>query len=402
MLQKILDEAKAIQEDIVKHRRFLHQSPETGMDLPNTSMYVKEELTKMGYSPQSVGDYGVLTVIGNGNGGKTVLLRADMDALPIPEDSGEPFSSDSGNMHACGHDLHTAMLLGAASILKKHEDKIPGTVKLLFQPGEEVLKGAADMIKHGVLKNPKVDMAMMLHVGTGMPIAHGIFSKPVKGAFTATSDTFRIEIKGKGGHGAMPESTIDPLIPAANILLALDSIKAKEISAVEPVVLTVGQIHGGSAANIIANTSFLEGTIRTFSKENREKIKNRMVEITNGIASAYRVQAEVSFSNGCPSVVIDQNAAEIFNETVSDLFDDNALVPFDTLIPGGKIMASEDFAFITEHVPSVMSFLSAGDARQGFVYPPHHPKTRFSEEPLYKGAAVYAGFALKFLKGNNK
>ncbi|NPA37380.1 MAG: amidohydrolase [Chlorobi bacterium] len=396
MLDKILDEAKAIQEEIVKHRRTLHQSPETGMNLPNTSEYVKDELTKMGYEPQSVGTSGVMAVIGKGNG-KTVLLRADMDALPIPEDSGEPFSSTNGNMHACGHDMHTSMLLGAAKLLKKHEVEIEGTVKLLFQPGEEVFKGAAEMIEHGVLENPKVDIAMMLHVGTGMPLEPGTFSKPVKGPFTATSDTFRIEIKGKGGHGAMPETAVDPLVPAANILLALDSIKAKEIPATEPVVLTTGQVHGGTAPNIIANSAFLEGTLRTFSKENREKIKNRIVEIANGIASAYRVQAEVTFRNGCPSVMIDEDAAQIFSETAAEIVGENALIPFDTLLPGGKVMASEDFAFYTEHVPGVMSFLSAGDARKGFVYPPHHPKTRFSEEPLYKGASAYAGFALKFI-----
>ena len=402
MLDKILNEAKAIQEEIVKHRRALHQSPETGMALPKTSGYVKNELTKIGYDPQSIGESGVLAVIGKGNG-KTVLLRADMDALPIPEDSGEPFSSGNGKMHACGHDMHTSMLLGAAKILKKHEDEIQGTVKLLFQPGEEVFKGAAEMIEHGVLEDPKVDIAMMLHVGTGMPLEHGTFSKPVKGAFTAASDTFRIEIKGKSGHGAMPETAVDPLVPAANILLALDSIKAKEVSATEPVVLTTGQVHGGTAPNIIANSAFLEGTLRTFSKENRENIKNRIEAIAGGIASAYRAQADVSFSNGCPSVVIDENAAGLFSETVAEVIGENALAPFDTLMPGGKVMASEDFAFITEHVPGVMSFLSAGDARKGFIYPPHHPKTKFSEEPLYKGAAVYAGFALSYLgKGQNR
>jgi len=397
MLDIILEEAKAIQDNIIKHRRFLHKSPEIGMTLPNTSKYVKEELTKLGYSPQSVGDYGVLATIGQSKSGKTVLLRADMDALPIPEYSDEPFKSTNGNMHACGHDLHTSMLLGAASILKNHEDKISGTIKLLFQPGEEIFKGASDMIKNGVLENPKVDLAMMLHVGTGMPLEHGTFSKPVKGAFTATSDTFKIEIQGKGGHGAMPEMAIDPIVPTANILLALDSIKTKEITAMEPVVLTVGQIHGGTAANIIANTAFLEGTIRTFNKDLREKIKNRIVEVVNGIATAYRVKADISFSNGCPSVMIDEYAASIFNETVVEVLGSSSLVPFDTLAPGGKVMGSEDFAFITEHVPSIMSFLSSGDARKGFVYPPHHPKTRFSEDPLYKGAAVYAGFALKYI-----
>ncbi len=201
MLERILAEAKAIQEEIVKHRRVIHQSPEVGMVLPNTSKYVKEELTKMGYTPQTIGEYGVLAIVGGKKQGKTVLLRADMDALPIPEDSDEEFKSTNGNMHACGHDMHTSMLLGAAKILKKYEDKISGTIKLLFQPGEEIFKGASEMIQHGVLENPKVDMAMMLHVGTGGPLGHGIFSKPVAGAFTATSDTFKIEIQGKGGHG---------------------------------------------------------------------------------------------------------------------------------------------------------------------------------------------------------
>jgi len=397
MKNQILAAAKTLQEELVKHRRFLHQIPELGLSLPKTSAYVKEQLREMGYEPQSIGESGIMVLIGSQQDDKTVLLRADMDALPIPEATEEPFKSTNGNMHACGHDLHTSMLLGAAKILKKYEDQISGCVKLLFQPGEEIFKGAREMIAQGVLENPMVDIAMMLHVGAGMPMEPGIFSKPVKGPFTATSDTFRIDIKGKGGHGAMPELAIDPLIPAANILQALESIKTKEIPAMDPVVLSVGQLHGGSAANIIADSAFLEGTIRTFSKEKREKIKSRLIEISQGIASSYRVQANVSFRNGCPSVHIDEQAAGLFNETVVDTVGPEALVDFDTLAPGGKVMASEDFAFITDEVPSVMSFLSAGDARQGYVYPQHHPKTRFTEEPLFKGAAVYAGFALKYM-----
>ncbi len=397
MLNKILEEAKAVQEEMVKHRRTLHAWPEVGMSLPKTSQYVKTELEKMGYKPQRVGESGLLVILGGNREGKTVLLRADMDGLPMSEDSGEPFSATNGNMHACGHDMHTAMLLGAAKILKKYENALNGTVKLLFQPGEEIFRGASEMIKEGVLENPKVDMAMMLHVGTGMPLDHGVFSKAVPGAFTATSDTFKIEIEGKGGHGAMPEIAVDPIAPLANILITIDSIKAKEIAATDPVVITVGQIHGGSAANIIANSAFLEGTIRTFSKTNREKINTRIEELANGVAAAYGVKAKVKFSNGCPSVMIDKDAAQLFNETVVDVAGDGALLSFDALLPGGKVMGSEDFAFYTDKVPSVMSFMSAGDARKGFVFPPHHPKTRFSEEPLYKGAAVYAAFALNFL-----
>jgi hippurate hydrolase len=238
---------------------------------------------------------------------------------------------------------------------------------------------------------------MMLHVATGMPLPHGFFSKAVEGPFTATSDTFRIKVIGKGGHGAAPELTTDPLLPLAHILTSLETIRTRGISAFDPVVLTVGQVHGGAAANVIASEAFMEGTFRTFKKQNREKIKERIRQIAENIAEAYGAKSEVKFFNGCPSVVIDRRAAELFNQTISSLLGSQALIPFDQILPGGKIMGSEDFGFYTEYVPSVMSFITAGDSRKGYIYPPHHPKVRFSEEPLYIGAAAYAAFALNVL-----
>ncbi len=400
MIKEILQKAKDLQSEMVENRRIIHQNAEIGMKLPATSDFVKKKLTDMGYTPLSLCESGIVAIAGGSNSGKTILLRADMDALPLPEKTEEPFKSVTGNMHACGHDMHTAMLLGAAKILKEYEDKLQGTVKLMFQPGEEILQGADCMIKNGILENPTVNMAMMIHVGTGMPMKTGTFTKPFSGPFTATSDWFKIEIQGKGGHGAMPETAIDPLIPAAHILLGLQEINAREIAASDSAVITVGILQGGNGANIISDVAVLEGTIRTFSSRNREEIKKRINQISTGIAEAFRSEVSVTFSNGCPSVVIDGRGAEIFNETASALFGEESLIPLDSMVPGGKVMGSEDFAFVTEKVPGVMVYLAAGDARDGYIYPPHHPGARFDEKPLYRGAAVYASFAAAWLEKN--
>ncbi len=392
MLEKIVYEAKIIQEYLVEHRRFLHENAEAGMDLPVTADYVEKELSEMGYKPERICPSCIVAVLEGKKPGKTVLLRADMDALPFAEKNDEPFRSKTPNMHACGHDMHTAMLLGAAKILKDHESELEGTVKFMFQPGEEIFKGAAAMIEAGVLSDPDVDMAMMIHVGTGLPVPDGIFSKPVKGPFSATSDRFSITVNGKGGHGALPERSVDPLIPAATILLGLQEINTREISSLDPVVITVGKIEGGSAPNIIPDSVSMEGTIRTFSNKLRDVVKKRIDEVSRGIAIAYRSGADVTFDSGCPSVVIDEEGAEVFMEAVTEMFGEDSLFPVDSRIP-----ASEDFAFITENVPGIMVIMSAGYTKDGYFYPPHHPGVKFSENPLYKGAAAYAGFALKWL-----
>ncbi len=397
---KILDEAKKLQEDIVSFRRHIHQNPELSNELPNTIKYVIEQLNNMGYQPKVICKSGILATVGGKKEGKVILLRADMDALPIQEETDEPFKSVNGAMHACGHDMHTSMLLGAAKLLKAHEDEIHGTVKLMFQPGEETLLGAISMVNAGILENPTVDMTMMLHVATGLPIPPGIFLLPSSGSLTATSDGFKIIVNGKGGHGAMPEMTIDPLITASNIHLSLQSILSREFSASDAVVVTVGKYSGGKAPNIIPDTAEMQGTVRTFDNKHREYVKNRIIEISKGISKAYRCSCDVSFFNGCPSVFVPKKGSEEFAQIMNSIFDSNTLIPTSALNPSGKIMGSEDFAFVTEKVPGIMSVITAGDSRDGFIYPQHHPKARFVENVMYRGSAAYAGFAIKWLEQN--
>ncbi len=216
----ILDEAKALENVIVQHRRYIHEHAEMHLDLPVTSAYVSEKLTQMGYTPQRLGSSGIVAIAGGKKPGKVFLLRADMDALPIDEENDLPFKSNSGAMHACGHDMHTAMLLGAAKLLKDHEEELEGTVKLMFQPAEETLAGAQMMIENGVLENPKVDAAMMIHVMPAMPMPAGtvVFMDP-KGSYAA-ADWFKVSVTGKGCHGAMPDMGIDPLNVLSHIHLA--------------------------------------------------------------------------------------------------------------------------------------------------------------------------------------
>ncbi len=400
-MANILDESKLLQEEIVAHRRHIHQNAELSMDLPLTTAYVSQQLEKMGYSPQLICKSGIVAIAGGKKPGKVILLRADMDALPITEDTDEPFKSTNGAMHACGHDTHTAMLLGAAKLLKNHEDEIEGTVKLMFQPAEETLLGAKTMVEAGILENPKVDMTMMIHVATGMPIPAGLILTPSPGALSATSDGFKIRIQGKGGHGAMPNMAIDPLIPASTIHLGLQSIISREMAASDSVVVTVGKYTGGHAPNIIPDFAQLEGTIRTFDNNHRDFAKKRITEIVEGIASSFRCTAETTFFNGCPSVTISEEGASDFEQIMKETFSLQSVLPMSKINPGGKVMGSEDFAFVTEKVPGIMAVLTAGDVKEGYLYTQHHPKARFKEDVLFKGSAAYAAFALEWLKKHN-
>ena len=270
-MMKIAEDAEKIQEELIVHRRYLHQNPEIGVDLPKTVHYVKNELVKLGYTPEFCSG-GVVATCGSGEIEKTFLLRADMDALPIKEASGEIFSSINGNMHACGHDFHTTMLLGCAKLLKKYEDQIKGTVKLMFQPAEELAIGAKGMIEAGVLKNPDVDAAMMIHVFLGLP-NDGKFVVLADGPASANIDVFRINVKGVGGHGARPHETVDPINVCAHIHLALQILNAREVEASETFILTIGEMKCGDTFNVIPDCGYMRGTIRSYGKETRTFIK---------------------------------------------------------------------------------------------------------------------------------
>jgi len=278
-VKSLLQEAKALSAELISHRRYLHRHAEVGHELSVTTAYVRARLIDMGYEPHACTPCGLVAIAGGQAPGKTFLLRADMDALPITEEGDLEYGSETPYMHACGHDLHTTMLLGAARLLKMHEGEIQGQVKLMFQPAEESLGGAQGMLEAGLLENPAVDAAMMIHVAAGMPIATGTIAIPRGGVVTAAYDRFDIKVQGVGTHGAMPHMGVDPLNVLCHIHIGLQEINAREIAPGENVALTVGQMHGGSAANIIPDTAFLSGTLRTFSKETRERAKARLVEI---------------------------------------------------------------------------------------------------------------------------
>jgi len=400
-MKNVVNEAMGIQSDLVGYRRFLHQNAEIGMELPMTTDFVKAELTKMGYEPQEICQSGVVATVGGKKPGKVILLRADMDALPVTEETEETFKSSNGNMHACGHDFHTTMLLGAAKLLKQREDEIEGTVKLMFQPAEEILQGAKAMVNAGILENPKVDAAVMIHVMTGFPMPSGTIILPDPGPSSAASDWFEIKIQGKGGHGAMPNTTIDPLNVLSHVHIALQSINSREITPTDSAVVTVGMMKGGKTSNVIPDTAEMHGTIRTFSKENREFIPERVKDIAEGTARTFRAQAEVNIIKGCPSMVNDQSVLESTREALVESFGAELVISMSDLMPGGgKIMGSEDFSFVSNEVPSLMMSLATGNSNDGYIYPMHHPKARFDESALYKGAAAYANSAMYWLSNN--
>lgn len=397
--EQIMQEAAALQEEIKAHRLWLHTHAETGFDLTETKPYVKSTLTEMGYTVQECGKAGLVTTVGK-PGGKVLLLRADMDALPIAEEADVDFACKNGRMHACGHDMHTAMLLGAAKILKAHESELDGMVKLMFQPAEEIFEGSKDMIASGVLENPRPDAALMIHVAAGMPLPAGTVVVSAPGVSAPAADYFTIRVHGKGCHGSAPQNGIDPLTAAANILIALQEIHARELSASDEAVLTIGTFHAGEAGNVIPDTATMGGTIRTYDEKTRAYLKERMTAIAKNVAEAFRASAEVSFGSGCPTLVNDKDLSEKVTGYLKDLLGANRA--FTTAeLSGGKPArggGSEDFAYVSHEVPSLMLALAAGEPSKGYPYPQHHPKVKFDESVLSTGAAVFVDCALQYLR----
>ena len=397
--KELLNEAKTLEPQLQTWRRTLHRHPEVGFDLPQTKALVKQALTAMGYAPQDCGKAGVLALVGGKKPGKTLLLRGDMDALPIQEQSGEEFSSEiPGRMHGCGHDMHTAMMLGAAKLLKAHEDEIEGTVKLEFQPAEEIFQGSPDMIANGLLEDPKVDAAVMFHVLAGMPLPAGTVLVPGGGITMASCEQYHITVHGKGGHGSTPHACVDPITAAAHIHIALQEINSRELDPNAFGVLTTGCFKAGAASNVIPDTAEMFGTIRTTDPDNKtgELIRKRMTEIAQGVALAFRCTAEVEFSDYCPCMVVDKALAADALTYMTDLLGAGAMDM--TPLTGGKAGGgSEDFAFVSHEVPTVSMFLSAGNSKDGYLYGQHHPKVRFDDSILYEGSAAYSYFALRWL-----
>ena len=385
-----LKRATEINPEVIANRRYLHQHPELAFDLDNSVRFVKEKLTEMGYAPADCGDHGVVALAGGRKPGKCILIRADMDALPMKEESGLEFSSLTDSAaHTCGHDTHTAMLLGAAKLLKEMEDEIPGTVKLMFQPAEEMGTGAENMLKAGVLENPHVDASFGIHIFAAVPAGVLVYGN---GPMLSSCDVFEITVKGKGGHGSMPNDTVDPIMVGAHILTALESINSREIAPDSFGVLTVGCFQSGSKFNIIPDTAFMTGTIRTFDNEVREFMKKRLTELAEGTARAYRAEATVSFPTQICAVNTDKDVARIVGESVA------AAVGAPRVIGNFKpIAGSEDFGYITSEVPS--TFFGLGGCPTDYpAYPQHSPNIRFNEDAFPVGVAAYVSGAIGWLQ----
>ncbi len=392
----IFKESQNIKELLIKDRRYFHENPEVGFLLTKTTEYIKKELEEIGCHYSPCGKSGLKVVIGNVDTGKSILLRADMDALPIKEETDLPFRSKNGAMHACGHDFHAAILLGVARILKRHENEIQGSIILMFQPAEEILSGAKEMISAGILSDPKPDAAIMLHVITGHPVPAGTLILPPPGPGTATADYFEIEIKGIGCHGSTPHLGIDPLTASAHLLIALQEIQARELAPNQRISLTVCALNGGTVSNAIPDKAVLKGALRCSNDEIREQIKVRLIDITHSVSSAFRCSAKICFTAECPMLMNDQR---LINDLKSILKSEQM---FDTIFAEqtNDNSGSEDFAFVSQKIPSVMLVMGAGNPRDGYIYPPHHSKANFDENTLTNGVAVLSKIAFKWLEMN--
>lgn len=386
------ERALELKDETIANRRHIHKNAETGLDLPKTKAYVMKKLTEYGLEPKDCG-YGVTATLGKG--GKVLLLRADMDALPMSEESGEEFACPTGKeAHTCGHDFHAAMLLTAAKMLKEKEDTLEGTIKFMFQPAEETFEGSKNMIENGILENPPVDAALAYHVSPGkMPI--GLFMYNDKDTMMYSVDGFKITIHGKGSHGAYPHVGVDPINIGVHIHLALQELIARESDPTHSCVLTIGQFTGGTAANIIPETAVLQGTIRTNKPEARELLVRRMKEVAEKTAAVYNGTVDIEMISEVPPLICNPKLTDEVVGYMQELG-----IPGLTPYPGISASASEDFAVIAEKVPSTFMYLSAGYLDERGQYPAHHPKAQFNEDVCPIGAACLAHCASQWLKNN--
>ena len=391
----MIQECRMMQEEIVKLRRDLHRIPELGCVLPETCAYVEARLKELGIPCRQIAENGgILAEIDTGKPGKTLLFRADMDALPVPEETGLPFSSErEGRMHACGHDAHTAMLLAAAKVILKHREKLSGTVRLLFQTGEEVMDGAEMAIREGALE-PRPDAVFGMHIGTimGAEIPAGtVVAAP--GCVMASCDRFLIRIKGVGCHGSTPEKGVDPITVGSHIVTGLQELIARECPGRDARVLTVCRFTAGHTWNVIPDTAELEGTVRAVSDAVRQQILERIREIAQGIARTYRAEAEVEMALGSAPVINNPEMAELAAQAAA------AAVGADHVMTqiAGPTMIAEDFASYLQRVPGAFLFLSSSNPAKGTDRPHHSSRFDIDEDVLWEGAAVFASIAKRYL-----
>ncbi len=385
-----LKEARAIEPEIIRTGREIHQRPELAYHEEATAKLVADRLESLGLEvKRKVGGTGVLGILQGSKNGKVVALRADMDALPLEEMADVEFrSKQKGVMHACGHDTHVAMLLGAAKLLANHKDELHGMVKFLFQPAEEQggRGGAKPMIEDGVMENPKVDFVFGLHIDGDEK--SGVFGLR-GGAIMAAPDTFVIRVLGKGGHGSEPHRAIDPVYVAAQVIIAIQGVSSRMMDPVQPFVVTIGSIHSGTKENIIPDEAVLEGTIRTMDEATRKRAKAKVEEVAKGVCRAFGARAEVKFEEDAYPVTV--NDEKVTEEAMRILKKAGFKVKTRKPLLGG-----EDFSRFLHNAPGTFYFLGTINSSKGCVYPNHSSKFKADEEVLKLGTASLAQLAMEF------
>ena len=391
---KIKDESMSISDWIISIRRELHEHPELMYEEFKTSELIRRELDKLEISyKHPIAETGVLASIGNGNG-PCVALRADMDALPIHEETDVSFKSKiDGKMHACGHDCHVSMLLGAAKLLKGKEDQINGTVKLLFQPAEEGGAGGKLMREEGALKNPTVERIFGLHVWPQMPSGQ-IGSR--EGTFLAATSSLNLTVKGIGGHAAVPQLTKDPVLTSARIITNLQSIVSRELDPLDSGVVSITVINGGNASNVIPSDVVVKGTLRSLTMDGLRELQKRVKEIAEGIAQTHGCEAIVEYvGNDYPPTVNDSDMWKFAKGIGIELLGDENVSDLDA------VMGGEDFAYYTEKVKGCFVVLGMNNPDIDATYSVHHPMFKADEDALHIGTALHTIFALKSLEELN-
>jgi amidohydrolase len=390
--KRIREKAETLSDRLVEIRRDLHENPEIGLEEIRTSAIAAEELSRLGLEVKTgIGSTGVAGLLTGGSPGRTIAIRADMDALPIKEDTGLAYASkNDGVMHACGHDGHVAMALGAASILAEIRADIKGNVKFIMQPAEESYGGAKEMVEEGVLEDPRVEAIIALHIDTREPPGKLTIKA---GPIGASAAVFMISINGKGGHGSEPHECIDPIHVATHAIAAIQTMIPRTLDARDPVVVSVCSIQSGTAFNVIPESVHFGGTVRTLSDKRREEMPEKLEEVVRGITSTFGAGYDFAYIQGAPVPANEPEMTRLMERVAAELWGAESVVDM-----GMPHMGAEDYSYYMQKVPGVMGMLGARK-ENGTVYPPHHPKFDFDERCLPRGAELLAATAIEFLNG---
>jgi len=385
----IKEQTRKLHRELIEMRRDFHEHPELGFEEHRSAEIVEKYLQNLGLTTKRVAKTGVVAMIEGDPKGPVIMLRADMDALPVQEENKVDYASKNpGVMHACGHDAHMTMLLGAAKILTEMEEPLKGSVKLVFQPDEENA-GALPMIEDGVLENPKVDCALGVHIWTPLPSGTiGVSS----GGIMSGLDVFQMRVKGYGGHSGYPETARDPIIAASDIVVSAQRIQTREISSMKPMTLVFGKINGGSKANIIPDEVTLEGSIRTLYDDREDPPINRLKSLAENVAKVHHCECELTWvRENIPLINDEKLVNEILPVAKEVLEDEEKVLPYRT-------MASEDFSEFTARIPGVFLFLGTGNEGKETHFPHHNPRFNIDEDVLPQGVELYVKGAMKYLE----